>query len=123
MPDQLAQRQNRNQPPFDRLTDILWRSFSSSGELRWIEDLELLRRIASAYDLLAVEITLEARWTELRLATAGHAPQADNFLGNQLRRYDHDTWRLACDACKAMDAALRADGAPAGANADKLFCP
>jgi hypothetical protein len=123
VPEQMTQRQERNQPPFDRLTDVLWRSFSSSGELRWIDDLDLLRRIASAYDLLAVEIALEARWMELQLVTAGHAPQADNFLANQLRKYDRDTWRLACDACKAMDAALRAAGAPRGENADKLFCP
>jgi hypothetical protein len=123
VPDQMGQRQNRNQLPFDRLTDIVWRSFSSSGELRWIDDIVLLRKLASAYDLLSVEIALESRWAELRLVTSGNAPQADSSIANQLRGYDRDAWRLACEACKAMDNALRADGAPAGANADKLFCP
>jgi hypothetical protein len=123
VPDQMGQRQNRNQPPFDRMIDILWRSFTASSELRWIEDVELLRKIASAYDLISVEIALEARWIELRVVTSGNAPQADHFIANQLRRYDNDTWRRACDACKAIDDALRADGAPPGENAAKLFCP
>lgn len=122
VPDQMGQRQHRGQPPFDRMADIIWRAFSSSGELRWIDDIKLLRTIASAYDLVAVEIALESRWMELRLDPTT-APEADRAIANQLRRYDHDTWRRACEACKAMDAALIAEGAPAGANADKLFCP
>jgi hypothetical protein len=123
VPDQMGQRQNRNQPPFDRMTDIVWRSFTASGELRWIEDIELLRKIASAYDLLSVEIALEDRWVELRLVTSGNAHPADHFIANQLRTYDGDAWRRVCDACKAIDDALRADDAAPGANADKLFCP
>lgn len=122
VPDQMGQRQHRGQAPFDRMADIIWRAFSSSGELRWIDDIKLLRTIASAYDLVAVEIALESRWSELRLDPTT-APEAERAIGNQLRRYDHDTWRRACEACKAMDAALIAEGAPAGANADKLFCP
>lgn len=123
VPDQMGQRQDRGHPPFDRLTDILWRAFSSSGELRWIEDVELLKTIASAYDLVAVEIALESRWLELRLVTGGNAPQADSFIAGQLKRHDHDAWRRACDACKALDQALRAAGSSPGANADHLFCP
>lgn len=122
VPDQMGQRQHRGQPPFDRMADIIWRAFSSSGELRWIDDIGLLRTVASAYDLVAVEIALESRWIELRLDPIT-APEADRAIANQLRRYDHDTWRRACEACKAMDAALIAEGAPPGANADKLFCP
>jgi hypothetical protein len=105
------------------MTDVLWRSLSSSGEIRWIDDLELLREIAAAYDLLGVEIPLEQRWHQAReVAPAGTWVGGKN-LANELRRYDRDTWRTACEACKAMDAALRADGAPPGANADSLVCP
>lgn len=123
IPDQMGRRQDRRAPPFDRMTDVLWRTFSSSGELRWIDNVELLNSLAAAYDLLAVEIGLEARWQELRLVTGGHSPQTEAHLGGQLKRYDYDTWRRACEACKAMDAALLGAGAPPGSNADSLFCP
>ena len=120
IPDQMSKRQVRNTPPFDRMTDILWRSFSASGELRWIEDLELLQQIASAYDLLAVEIDLENRWMQARAVAGSGLVASEDGIANQLTAFDHDIWRLACRACKAMDAALIADGAPAGG---EMFCP
>ena len=42
---------------------------------------------------------------------------------NQLKFFDTDTWKRVCDACKALDAALVADGATPGSNAGKLTCP
>ena len=71
----IGERQSRNFAPFDRMTDLLWRALSSSEELRWIEDLALLREVASAYDLLAAEIDLEHRWQEARsVAGTGIVP-------------------------------------------------
>jgi hypothetical protein len=115
-----ADRQARNYAPNDLLTDILWRSFSASGELRWIENLDLLQQIASAYDLLAVEIDLEKRWLEARAVAGSGTVVSEGFIANQLKLHDHDLWRLACQACKAMDIALVADGADAGG---ELRCP
>jgi hypothetical protein len=115
-----AERQARNYAPNDLLTDILWRSFSASGELRWIEDLDLLQQIASAYDLLAVEIDLEKRWLEARAVAGSGRVVSEDFIANQLKLHDHDLWRLACQACKAMDVALVADGSDAGGD---LRCP
>ena len=125
IPAQMGQnyRQQRNHPPFDRMTDVLWRSLSSSGEIRWIDDLGLLRKIAAAYDLLAVEIRLERRWHQAREAAPAGTWVGDHNLAGALGQYDKDTWRAACDACKAMDAALEADGAAPGANAKSLVCP
>jgi uncharacterized membrane protein YccC len=116
VPAQMGKRQNRDfrNPPFDRLSDILWRTLSASGELRWIRDLDLLQKLASAYDLLGVEVYLEGRWLESRADTGGPVSAAPQFFANQLTSYDRDTWRLACDACDAMDAALEGDGAERG---------
>ena len=125
IPGQMGQnyRQHRAYPPPDRMTDVLWRSLSSSGEIRWIDDLELLRKVAAAYDLLAVVIGLERRWLQAREAAPGGTWVGDHNLAGALARHDRDTWRAACEACKAMDTALEVDGAPPGANVGKLFCP
>jgi hypothetical protein len=120
IPKQMGDRQQRSQPPLDRLVDVFWRSLSSSGELRWIEDLGLLRRIATAYDLVAVEIDLERRWLEARAVSPSGNVVTDPYLANALRGQDSDTWRAVCAACRAIDAALVADGAEAGA---EIFCP
>jgi hypothetical protein len=120
VPNQMGKRQVRNYAPFDRLTDILWRSFSASGELRWVDDLGLLNQISSAYDLLAVEIDLERQWMQARAVAGGGKVVSEDGIANQLKVYDHDLWRLACQACKAMDAALIADGAAPGG---EMFCP
>jgi hypothetical protein len=124
VPNQMGKdyRQNRNEPPpsGDRLTDVLWRSLSTSGDLRWIEDLDLLQRIASTYDLLAVEIELEKQWHAARaLRGEGKVVSYDHFA-NELKVHDFKVWTGACRACKAMDAALVADGASGG---DDMFCP
>lgn len=124
VPNQMAQnyRQNRSQPPSssDRLTDVLWRSLSSSGDLRWIEDLGLLQQIATTYDLLAVEIELENQWRAARaLRDEGRVVKYDH-IANELKIHDVNVWTGACRACKAMDAALVADRAPPG---DDMFCP
>jgi hypothetical protein len=113
-------RQSRSYPPPDRMTDILWRAFSSSGELRWIENLDLLREVASAYDLLSVEIELERRWFEARERMGGTKGSSEDYIANRLRGIDRDLWNGACRACKAMDAALVADGAEPGG---EVFCP
>ena len=122
VPNQMgtADRQARNFAANDLMTDILWRSLSASGELRWIEDLDLLQGIASAYDLLAVEIDLERRWLEARSLAGTGTAASENYLANQLRLHDRDLWTRACRACKAMDDALVADGAEAGG---QMFCP
>lgn len=117
---QMPTRQDRSSPPFDRLSDILWRSVSLAGEMRWIEDLQLLRQIASTYDLLAVEVDLEQRWLVARATGGGVEQVVGKFMAQQLRLHDRDLWRQACDACKAIDAALVADGEPPGA---EIFCP
>jgi uncharacterized membrane protein YccC len=116
VPAQMGKRQNRDHsnPPFDRLSDMLWRTLSASGELRWIRDLALLQKLASAYDLLEVEVYLERRWLESRADTGGAVTAAHRFFANQLTVHDRDTWRLACDACDAMDVALEGDGAERG---------
>lgn len=121
IPNQMGQsRQNRAYPPGDRMSDILWRAMSAAGELRWVTDLQLLQEVASAYDLLAVEIDLERGWWEARaLAPTGTAPLESHYA-NQLRQYDNDLWRLACRACRAMDSALVADAATPGGD---MFCP
>ncbi len=122
VPNQMstADRQARNFAPNDLMTDILWRSLSASGELRWIEDLDLLRQIASSYDLLAVEIDLERRWLEARAVAGSGKVVSEDYIANQLRLHDRDLWSRACGACKAMDSALVADGAEAGG---QMFCP
>lgn len=122
VPRQMGDRQNRSYPPHDFMSDILWRSLSSSGELRWIEDLDLLRKIAAAYELLVVEIDLERQWLHSR-ATVGAGRDGGGLYRNQLQALDFQTWRAACAACKAMDAALVADGVQPGSNAEDLFCP
>ena len=124
IPNQMAKdyRQNRSQAPStgDRLTDILWRSLSSSGELRWIEDLDLLQQIASAYDLLAVEIELEKQWLAARAVAGAGKVVSEDYIANELKVHDFHMWTGACRACKAMDAALVADGAAPGG---EMFCP
>jgi hypothetical protein len=115
-----SERQSRNFAPFDRMTDLLWRALSSSGELRWIEDLALLREVASAYDLLAAEIDLEHRWLEARAVAGTGIVASEDFIRNQLRVIDRDLWHRACRACKAMDVSLVADGAAPGPD---IFCP
>ena len=120
VPNQMAARQDRNHLPNDSLTDILWRSLSASGELRWIQELDLLRQVASAYDLVAVEIEMERRWLEARAVSGGSKTASEDFISNQLKLHDRDSWRLACQACKAMDVALAADGGEVGSD---LFCP
>jgi hypothetical protein len=106
-------RQSRSSAPSSRdpLTDILWRSLSSSGELRWIENLDLLQQIASAYDLLAAEIDLEKRWLAARAVAGGGKVVSEDYIGSELRAHDTAMSRLARLACEAMDAALEADGA------------
>jgi hypothetical protein len=123
VPDQMGQRQVRNSPPTDVMTDILWQSLSSSGDLRWITDLDLLRKIASAYDLLRLQIDVEAHWLNARAPGKEVGTTVDGYFRNLLVRHDRDTWSAACTACTAMDVALVADGAAAGSNADRLFCP
>ena len=86
-------------------------------------DVALLRSIASAYDLLGVEIEWENRWLQARSVAGSGKVVSEDYIANQLRLHDRDLWRLACDACKAMDMALIADRAPAGSNADSLVCP
>ena len=114
IPDQMGARQNRPYPPSDRLVDVMWQSLSSSGELRWIEDLELLRLLATAYDFIAVEVRLEQRWLDARaLATTGTAP-SQQFISNALVALDNEAWRAVCDAYKAVDRALVAEGEAAG---------
>lgn len=120
IPKQMGDRQQRAYPPMDRLVDVFWRSLSSSGELRWIEDLELLRTVATAYDFVAVEVALEQRWLEARSLASSGVAASEQFIGNALRGQDWDTWRAVCAAYKAIDAALVADGAEAGA---EIFCP
>jgi hypothetical protein len=120
IPKQMGERQNRAYPPGDRLVDVMWRSLSSSGELRWIEDLELLRLIATAYDLVAVEVDLEKRWLEARSLTSTGTAPSQQVLSNALISEDGDTWRAVCAAYKAVDAALVADGETAG---PVPFCP
>jgi hypothetical protein len=115
---QMQQRQSRNAPPFDRLVDALWRSFS--GELRGLVDAEVFRTVASAYDLLATEIELEKEWMTARAPGGGIERVQGTYFANQLRLNDRDLWRLVCDACKAMDAALAAEDAQPGAT---IFCP
>jgi hypothetical protein len=116
----IGERQSRNFAPFDRMTDLLWRALSSSEELRWIEDLALLREVASAYDLLAAEIDLEHRWQEARSVAGTGIAASEDFIRNQLRLIDRDLWSRACRACKAMDVSLVADGAAPGPD---IFCP
>jgi hypothetical protein len=124
VPDQMAQsyRQNRSHvpPTSDRLTDILWRSLSLSGELRWIEDLGLLQQIASAYDLLAVEIGLEKQWSDARAVAGAGKVVTEDSIAHTLKIHDFHLWTGACRACKAMDVALKADGAEVGGS---MFCP
>ncbi len=120
IPAQMTNRQERAYPPPNRLVDVFWRSLSSSGELRWIEDLELLRTVATAYDFVAVEADLERRWQEARaLRGSGIAP-SETFLANELKSLDRDTWSAVCRAYKAIDAALVRDGVAAG---PEVFCP
>ena len=123
VPQQMGQRQQRNYPPTDVMTDILWRSLSSSGELRWIKDLDLLRQIASAYDLLRLQIDVERHWLNARAPGGGVTAAADAYFSNLLVRHDWHAWSAACTACKAMDEALVADGASSGSNAATLVCP
>ncbi len=124
VPNQMAKdyRQKRIQPPSsgDRLTDVLWRSLSSSGDLRWIEDLDLLQQIATTYDLLAVEIELEKQWQAARALRGEGKVVSYDHIANELKVHDFNVWTGACRACKAMDAALVTDGASAG---DEMFCP
>jgi uncharacterized membrane protein YccC len=120
IPEQMLHRQPRDYAPTDRLVDVFWRSLSSSGELRWIEDLELLRSIATAYDLVAVEADLERRWQQARSVGPPGTVVTEPSIANDLRAHDRDTWRAACAAYKAVDAALIADGVEAGA---EIFCP
>jgi hypothetical protein len=120
IPEQMVPRQPRNFAPTDRLVDVFWRSLSSSGELRWIEDLELLRTISTAYDLVAVEADLERRWQQARSVGPPGTVVTEAYIANELQAHDRDTWRAACSAYKAIDAALVADGVEAG---PEVFCP
>ena len=52
---------------------------------------------------------------------AGRDVAANNFA-NQLKLLDTDTWRHVCEACKAIDKALLAEGAEPGSNAGSLVC-
>ena len=126
VPQQMVQRQGRAYPPSpnDRLSDTLWQAFSSSGELRWISDLDVLRKIASAYELVGIERELEAQWRRSQgdWGMAGPEPPSKHF-GSHLQSLDTDTWTRVCGACKAIDAALIVYGAEPGANADSLVCP
>jgi hypothetical protein len=126
IPEKMVARQGRGHPPSptDRLNDSLWRALSTSGEIRWITDLDLLRKVAAAYELVGVEASLEERWRRARgdWGMAGKETMAAQ-LSNDLISLDTDAWRLVCEACKALDIALVRDGAPAGSNADALRCP
>ena len=104
----------------DRLIDILWRTLSASGELRWIEDLDVLKQIASAYDLLAVEVELEKQWQAARALRGEGKVVSYDHIANELNVHDFHVWTGACRACKAMDAALLADGAAPGG---EMVCP
>lgn len=120
IPKQMEGRQQRDFAPTDRLVDVFWRSLASSSELRWIEDAELVRTIATAYDLVAVEGDLERRWQQARSVGPPGTVVTEPHLSNALKAQDRDTWRAACAAYKALDVALVADGVEAG---PEVFCP
>jgi hypothetical protein len=126
IPQKMSTRQERAYlpSPWDRLSDTMWRAFSSSGETRWVTDLSLLRTVASAYELVSIEATLEDRWRQSMVdwSIAGR-DVASEGIANELKSLDRDTWRLVCDACKALDEALVKDGAPPGSNSKDLICP
>ena len=126
MPRKFGIRQERNiiLPATDRLSDTLWCALSASGEIHWISDLDLLRKVASAYELVGVEADLEdgLRRAQIDGGMAG-VPIASRAYSDQLKSLDRDAWRLVCDACKALDAALVLDDEAPGSNADSLFCP
>ena len=125
IPEQMMRRQGRSHPPspYDVLSDMQWRTLSSSGELRAIPDLQLRRTISKAYELINQESDLEKQWRDVmgNWGMAGRDVAANNFA-NQLKLLDTDTWRHVCEACKAIDKALLAEGAEPGSNAGSLVC-
>ena len=126
IPEQMIRRQGRSQAPapYDALSDSQWRTLSSSGELRAINDVALRMTIAKAYELIGQESELEKQWRDVlgNWGIAGRDVAAQNF-SNQLKLLDTDTWRRVCDACKAIDAILVSEGSEPGSNAGKLICP
>ena len=48
-----------------RLKTELWRAFSDGGELHWIQDLDLLRSMALAYDIIRMVLYLGEKYTSL----------------------------------------------------------
>jgi hypothetical protein len=115
---QMADRQERSFPPMNRLTGSMWRPLSV--ELAPLIEVDLFGKIASAYELLEAEIALEDRWLVARAAGGGVAQIQGRFFAEQLKLHDRDLWRLACDACRAIDAAVVADG---GSRGSEVFCP
>ncbi len=61
------------------------------------------RKIASAYDLIGVEADLERQWRQATRdwGIAGRDVTAKG-ISEDLKALDHDTWRLVCNACKAI---------------------
>jgi len=115
---QMVDRQERSFPPMNRLTASMWRPLSV--ELAPLIEGELFGKIAGTYELLEAEIALEDRWLVARAAGGGVAQIQGRFFAEQLKLHDRDLWRLACDACRAIDAAVIADG---GSPGSELFCP
>jgi hypothetical protein len=126
IPEQMMRRQGRSHAPapYDVLSDSQWRTLSSSGELRAINDVALRMTITKTYELIGQESELEKEWRDVpgNWGMAGRDVAANNF-SNQLKLLDRDTWRRVCDACKAIDAMLLSEGAEPGSNAGKLVCP
>lgn len=115
-------RQNRSTPPFNRLGVVMWRSLSAAGELRWIEDPELLRALGRAYDLVGLQAALEDDWNATIRRQGGVEAATTSSFANALVKHDRDAWEAACSAYRSVNAALAAEGAP-GPDGPEPFCP
>jgi hypothetical protein len=89
------------------LSDVLWIAFSDGGELRCVDDPDLLSRIAHAYHEIHSTIRLERLYMEALLFPGGKFSRApENFYLESLTEKDMDLIQAVDMAVMAIDVQL-----------------
>lgn len=96
--------------PVDRLKDELWNALSDGGELQWIDDLDLLDCIATAYYNIRLIIYLEEKYVDHLFFPGERRPKdrSKQEITEKLMAYDNQAREHIGRALTAIENSLAA---------------
>jgi len=109
-----VQRDPQRELHLDRLRTESWRSLSASGELRWIDDVDLLAWTSLAYHRIEIVNRIEDAWLAFETNPTAHTIRwRDATPADSLRQHLVDFDREAIEAVnRALNLVLTALGQP-----------